>query len=269
MYRKLILAFSLIVGVAIVFIVNVWYDTNRFEESLKSSDKTPTTVKPSDYQVIKPPTQNNNKKIDITANNGKDNTQNSEEVVTKPTEKTQTPQGTQSLTDPVAAAWARLDYISKNIYEYGEEFSPKTTELMEQLKHTWNIPGEEGRELSIELLTELANLRDPRSAEAFIQSIFENRLSGKLLTEGLVSIGPPSVPLLIPYLDDRSSGRFDVTADVLSLVGEKYRSELGGAVEYIIIPKLETIVASETEKLGPFGRFDKQIALQAIARLKQ
>ena len=163
--------------------------------------------------------------------------------------------------DPVAAAWARLEYISQNPREWGE-FSPEAAELMEQLTPTWTVHTEGEGEEAIALLDQLTKFQDPRSPEIFVNYLLRG-VSGKPMTEALIAIGPPSVPPLIPLLDTNADlgGRFTAPG-ILSIIGSEYREELGGAVEYIILPKLEKLATSD-----PIPEV-RQIASEAVAKLR-
>ena len=163
--------------------------------------------------------------------------------------------------DPVAAARARLEYISQNPQEWGE-FSPEAAKLMEQLTPTRTMHTEGEGEEAIELLDQLTKFQDPRSPEIFVNYLLSG-VSGKPMTEALIAIGPPSVPPLIPLLDTNADlgGRLRAPR-VLGIIGSEYREELGGAVEYIILPKLEKLATSD-----PIPRV-RQIASEAVAKLR-
>ena len=168
---------------------------------------------------------------------------------------------TEQPADPVAAAWARLESISQNLQKWGE-FSSEVTELMAQLTPTWAMSSEGEGEEAIELLDQLTEFQDPRSSEIFV-NYFRAGVSGRPVEEALIAIGPPSVPPLIPCLDD-NDGFFTrlVAAELLGVIASEYGEELGGAVEYIILPKLEKLAMSD-----PIPRI-RQIASEAVARLK-
>ena len=164
--------------------------------------------------------------------------------------------------DPVAAAWARLEYISQNPQEWGE-FSSEATELMEELTPTWRTKNEGETEEAIILLEKLGKLQDPRSAEIFVNYLRESGLWGRPMEEALIAIGPPSVPLLVPLLDDNDSFlKRKRAAELLGIIGAEYRQELGGAVEYLILPRLEQMTTSD-----PHPRV-RQYAHEAVTRLR-
>ena len=163
--------------------------------------------------------------------------------------------------DPEAAAWARLEYISQNPQEWGE-FSPEAAELMAQLTPTLAMDSEGQGEEAIELLDQLTKFQDPRSPKILVNYLLSG-VSGKPMTEALIAIGPPSAPLLIPLLDTNADLAGRLTAPrVLCVIGSEYRQELGGAVEYILLPKLEQMATSD-----PHPRV-RQYASEAVARLR-
>ena len=142
--------------------------------------------------------------------------------------------------DPVEAAYKRLEYIQNNLHEWGD-FWQQTLELMDEMTPMPEPPKVEGDgDDTVALLEELSALRDPRSAEILIKYQMESGIRGRPVTEAVVAMGPASVPGLIARLDDPDSWSIRV---LIQIVGE-HRSELGGIVEHIIIPKLEAIAAS-------------------------
>ena len=175
-------------------------------------------------------------------------------------EDEESPPASEELSDPVAAVWARLEYISQNPQQWGE-LSPEATELIAQLIPTRTISTEAEMEEVIGLLEKLGELQDPRSAEIFINYFLKSGLWGKPMKEALIEIGPPSVPPLIPLLDaDRFLGRL-IAVKLLGIIGSEHHHELGSAVEYIILPKLKKLVTSD-----PNPRV-RRYASVAIARI--
>ena len=175
-------------------------------------------------------------------------------------EDEKSPPASEELSDPVAAVWARLEYISQNPQQWGE-LSPEATELIAQLIPTRTISTEAEMEEVIGLLEKLGELQDPRSAEIFINYFLKSGLWGKPMKEALIEIGPPSVPPLIPLLDaDRFLGRL-IAVKLLGIIGSEHHHELGSAVEYIILPKLKKLVTSD-----PNPRV-RRYASVAIARI--
>ncbi len=147
--------------------------------------------------------------------------------------------------DPVGDAWAHLKYITENLHEWGQ-FSPRATELMEQLTPTWDIRNRTDLYNAIELLKELGSLKDPRSAEVFVNYLRESNMSGRFVEEALIVIGPPSVSHLIPRLNSENSllAR-ECGIRLLGIISKTHQQELGGAVNYIILPQLKQLAKSD------------------------
>ena len=168
--------------------------------------------------------------------------------------------------DPVAVAWARLEYISQNPQEWGD-FSPEATELMEQLTPMWRPKTRSETEEVIVLLEELGKLHDPRSAEIFVHYLNGNGPWIGYVEAALIAIGPPSVPPLIPVLDQNGSYsnffKKKRAAKLLGIIGSEYQQELGGAVEYILLPKLEELTMLYPDYYGV-----RVVASEAISRLR-
>ena len=167
--------------------------------------------------------------------------------------------------DPVAAAWACLEYITQNPQQWGE-LSPEAAELMEQLTPLWRIKTGHATEEAIVLLEELGKLRDPRSAEIFVNYLNEGGIWVRYVEAALIAIGPPSVPLLVPVLDDNggfsNSFKRKRAVKLLGIIGSEYQEELGGAVEYIFLPKLEELTMLNPDYYGV-----REVASEAIFRL--
>ena len=150
--------------------------------------------------------------------------------------------------DPVAKAWAKLDYIADNPFAWGGNADPGTAALVQQLMPPRSIVHhDDGYELSL-LLNELARLRDPRSIETMLAYQCGDDITIGAINEALVAIGPPSVPYLIRYLDedygDLSVPGVHTAAKVLGRIGAQHVAELDGIVAYIILPKLERLIAT-------------------------
>lgn len=172
---------------------------------------------------------------------------------------------TEEPADPVAAAWVRLEYISQNPQEWGE-FSPEAAELMDQLTPTWRTKTRGETEEVIVLLEELGKLHDPRSAELFVYYLSGNRLWIRYVEAALIAIGPPSVPPLVPILDQNgsfsNSFKRKRAAKLLGIIGSKYQQELSGAVEYVLLPKLEELAMLDPDYYGV-----RVVAIEAISLL--
>ena len=167
--------------------------------------------------------------------------------------------------DPVAAAWACLEYITQNPQQWGE-LSPEAAELMEQLTPLWRTKIGHATEEAIVLLEELGKLRDPRSAEIFVNYLNEGGIWVRYVEAALIAIGPPSVPLLVPLLDENgsfsNSFKRKRAVKLLGIIGSEYQEELGGAVEYIFLPKLEELTMLNPDYYGV-----REVASEAIFRL--
>ena len=172
---------------------------------------------------------------------------------------------TEEPADPIAAAWARLEYISQNSQEWGE-FSLEAIELMEQLTPTWRTKTRRETEEVIVLLEELGKLHDPRSAEIFVHYLNGNGPWIGYVEAALIAIGPPSVPPLILVLDQNgsfsNSFKRKRAAKLLGIIGSEYQQELGGAVEYILLPKLEELTMLEPDYYGV-----RAVASEVLSRL--
>ena len=178
----------------------------------------------------------------------------------------------ENVKDPaVAAAWKRLDDISKNRHQWGN-FSPRTLELMAELTPVPNIydtheDGDCGEEI-IFVLDVLAKLRDPRSAELLVSYEMDSGVSGDPPNAALLAMGPASVSALVARLDDISGETsLSTPLDLLPRIVAAHRSELGGIVEHIIIPKIKAVAASEATVF--FADGNKQLALNALEAILQ
>ena len=178
----------------------------------------------------------------------------------------------EGITDPdVKAAWKRLDDISRNRHKWGN-FSPRTLELMDELTPVPSIydtaeDGDCGEEI-IFVLDELAKLRDPRSAELLVNYQMDSGVSGNPPDDALVAMGPASVLALVARLDDISGETsLSTPLDLLPRIVAAHRSELGGIVEHIIIPKIKAVAASEATVF--FADGNKQLALNALEAILQ
>ena len=102
-------------------------------------------------------------------------------------------------------------------------------------------------ETEIAYLKDLSALRDPRSADLLLSWQMDSGVMGKPVDDALVAMGPASVPALIARLDDLSDDSpLSTPMSLLMQIVTKHRTELGGIVEHIIIPKFEAIAASHT-----------------------
>lgn len=179
----------------------------------------------------------------------------------------------ENIKDPaVAAAWKRLEEISKNRHQWGN-FSPRALELMDELTPLPELGSTEDGDCGegiILFLDELAKLRDPRSAELLVSYQMDSGISGTPPDEALIAMGPAAVPALVARLHDNpEEKRLFTPFYLLPKIVAAHRSELGGIVEHIIIPKMEAIAASEaTEENGTVWR-NKRFASNALEEILQ
>ena len=260
MNRKLFFGISIALLCIIGIGVYLWHDITTFEKSLSSGPKVegkqeqPDRVTSAATTPVETPEQVEREISEIIEHL---------EDLHAPEMAEEDEEGpTEQPTDPVAAAWVRLEYISQNPQEWGE-FSPEAAELMAQLTPTWDFdaePGEGLAENAFKLLKKLAAFQDPRSAEVIANYINEGF---GINNAAVVPIGPPLVPPLLPLLDAnrRSTARMK-SVKLLGILGETHRHELGGAVEYIILPKLEQMATSDPSEVV------QKNARKAIARLR-
>ena len=188
------------------------------------------------------------------------------------------PEGLDALDadDPVAKAWAKLDYIADNPFAWGGNADSRTAALVQQLMPPIDgIESEAHAEEIGGLLYPLAERRDPRSIETLVAYECGGPIGLAVVRDALVAMGPPVVPHLIPYLDEAleagegsvgetSRGGMATAANILSQVGPQHQADLGGIVEHIILPKLELLLAD-----GVLDDFWKREVKEAIARLKR
>lgn len=181
------------------------------------------------------------------------------------------PEGLETLDadDPVAKAWAKLDYIADNPFAWGGNADPRTAALVQQLMPPpeYLVDEAHGEQVG-DLLDELAYLRDPRSIETLTAYECGDNMGSAPVREALVAMGPSTVPYLIPYLDEALKAKEDsmglyVAADVFSQIGAQHRADLNGIIEHIILPKFAQLLANES--LSPYG---KERVKEAIAHLK-
>ena len=166
--------------------------------------------------------------------------------------------------DPVKAAYERLEYIKNNPYAWGGVHSERATELIAELMPA-SVPIDHVHgDLIIEQIEELCEQDDPRAAEVLIAHMCDGGTVGTPMVDALAEIGPPAVPYILPYVREN----FVMTAmavEVLGLIGARYRGDLGGIVDYIIIPKLEVIVRDkDNERYDSGSVIDAREALDRL-----
>ena len=170
--------------------------------------------------------------------------------------------------DPVEAAYKRLEYIKNNPYAWGGVHSERATELIAQLMPpTLPMNHAHGDEV-IEQISELITQNDPRAAEVLIAHMCDGGTAGAVMTDALGVIGPPAVPYILPYLEKgvAEGGTMSIAIFYALIdIGKRYRGDLGGIVDHIIIPKLEVIAADEKyERYGSGTVMDAQEALDRL-----
>ena len=175
--------------------------------------------------------------------------------------------------DPVEAAYKRLEYIKNNPYAWGGVHSERATELLAQLlpaSYPIDHADSEARELQIE---ELCEQGDPRAAEALIAIMCDGGTMGRVMFDTLEEIGPPAVPYILSYLQREVTYGSDWIVvsmpvfDSLSRIGVRYRADLGGILDHIIIPKFEEIAADEDhERYSKVTVMDAREALSRLGR---
>ena len=183
------------------------------------------------------------------------------------------PEGLEELDadDPVAKAWAKLDYIADNPFAWGGNADPRTAGLVQQLMPPPDGIASEAHADEIDiLLYRLAELRDPRSIEAILA--YEGPLVGhRAAGEALIAMGIPVVPYLVAYLDETLKARegYDYASmsghvGLLSYLCRQHRAELDSIVEHIVLPKLEQLLSA-----GFLDDYHGPRVEKAIARLKR
>ena len=171
--------------------------------------------------------------------------------------------------DAVKAAYKRLEYIKNNPYAWGGVYSPRATELIAELMPPPELINHNHGDQVTEMIDELCEQGDHRAAEVIIGLMCETFILGPSMTNALEDIGPPAVPYILPYLEryvaqggTTSIGMFDA----LGRISARYREDLGGIVDHIIIPKLEIIAAdADNERYDSGSVID---AREALARLQ-
>lgn len=164
------------------------------------------------------------------------------------------PEGLEELNaeDPVAKAWAKVDYLAANPFAWGGNADPRTAGLVQQLMpRPEGIEDEAHAEGLLLPLAKLIRLRDPRAIETLVAYLCWDYMAYGRLGPAVSAMGPLAIPYLLPYLEEEPpkegeyfSG-FTTAAGFLSIIGKRHREELDGIVEYIILPKLAEILAKE------------------------
>ena len=177
--------------------------------------------------------------------------------------------------DPVAEAYKWVAYLKNNPYAWGGVHSERATELIAVLMpppFLWDHA--HGCEVDAQI-QELIAQNDPRAAEVLITTLCEGSVSRKEMYDALVEIGPPAVPYLLHYLEKGIAGNayiYPAVFESLGRIGERYRGDLGGIVDHILIPKLEGIAADARDEdfAAKYARFFAAVmeAQKALLRLQ-
>ncbi len=156
--------------------------------------------------------------------------------------------------DPVKAAYKRLEYIKNNPYAWGGVHSERATELIAELmpaSEPIQLRDHNHGEVVGELIFELCLQNDPRAAETLIAMTCDTGIGMVNIDDALEEIGPPAVPYILPYLEkgmkeEGSNILINWTVfNSLTRIGVRYRDDLGGIIDHIIIPKFKEIAADE------------------------
>ena len=170
--------------------------------------------------------------------------------------------------DPVEAAYKRLEYIKNNPYAWGGVHSERATELIAQLMPPTVANDHNEGEQILGRIEELIAQNDPRAGEVLITNMCEAIFIYAPAVDALEQIGPPAMPYILHYLEKgvaEGGTMSTVIFEALADIGLRYRSDLGGIVDHIIIPKLEVIAADDTFKhYGSGTVLDAQAALAKL-----
>lgn len=172
--------------------------------------------------------------------------------------------------DPVEEAYKRLEYIKNNPYAWGGVHSDRATELIAELMPPQMSRDHDHGDEVHDYLVELIATNDHRAGEVIIANICDGSVGGNMLTDALVEVGPPAVPYILPYFEKGVAEGGRIRRAVFTSLGrisERYRGDLGGILEHIIIPKLEIIAADEnTERYDWASVLDAREALARLGR---
>ncbi len=147
--------------------------------------------------------------------------------------------------DNLSEAEKQLQHIRDRPEEWGN-ISQKASRLIEMLLPVPEFDNEDHSENAILLLDELAELRDPRSAEVFVKYFLYSHW-GRKQEEALIDIGVPAIPHLVDYLNSNDSGREIVVSRLLGIITSQHKKELGDIVDEIIVPGLGRMARSNAD----------------------
>lgn len=159
--------------------------------------------------------------------------------------------------DNLSDAEKQLQHIKDNPQEWGT-ISQRGTELINLVFPIpeYNSEGSEGEivdinpdllhiEDIIDLLNELAELRDPRSAEVFVNYFFYDHW-GRQQENALIDIGVPAIPhLVVCFSENAGLGEKLFGTRLIGIITSQHKKELGNIVDEIIIPGLDNMVKSD------------------------
>ncbi len=153
--------------------------------------------------------------------------------------------------DPVAKAWAKVDSLAENPFAWGGTADPRTPGLIAQLMPRPDGIEDDGHAEEILLpLDDLIRLRDPRAIETLVAYLCWSDMAYAPLGPAVSAMGPLAIPYLLPYLEEEPPREgeaflgFITASGFLANIGKRHREELDGIVEYILLPKLEEILAT-------------------------
>ncbi len=234
--RQLAIGASVMGLIVLAAFVYLWLDSRKADEPAAPDETAQTpVVEPSTPEKLKPPT--------VSDDNGQAEAAQVKPPQTPQRETQEASKGTNGTIDPVAEAWAVVNYIKENLHEWGA-FSPEAEAIMDRLMPVWEIDEASGEE-SMKLLMELWNkYRDPRSAEVLAAYIFDtNGFSPSYFTQ-MIDLGPPSIPFVIPYLSKGFPDN-ERAAEIFVGVWQTHRELLDGVAKHIVIPTLEPLSKRE------------------------
>ena len=164
--------------------------------------------------------------------------------------------------DNLSDAEKRIQHIKDNPQEWGT-ISQRGTELINLVFPIPELKSEGDVEDIIDLLDELAELRDPRSAEVFLNYFFYG-IWGRQQKNALIDIGVPAIPhLVVCFSENADLGQKLNGTRLIGIITSQNKKELGSIVDEIIIPGLDNMVKSD---LDPIVRDYASEALSLIQK---
>lgn len=164
------------------------------------------------------------------------------------------------IPDAHSEAQKRLEHIRDNPEKWGH-ISQRGGELINMLLPVWDNKSEESIENSIILLDELAELKDPRSAEVFVKYFLYSHW-GRKQENALIDIGVPAIPYLVDYINSDHTGRDIVVSRLLGIIASQHKKELSVIIDDIIIPGLNRMIQSSSDSYIQ-GEINKSISMIA------